>query len=61
MGKLCRSRLNIHQTYYVAKNLNNTRYDDLGKLMKQSNFKVITWGELSQENNPLNQIKVYNQ
>ena len=29
--------------------------------MKQSNFKVKIWGELSQKNNPLNQIKVYSQ
>ena len=29
--------------------------------MKQSSFKVKTWREVSQENNPLNQIKVYSQ
>ena len=40
-------------------NLNNTRYDDLEKLMKQISFKVKTWGELFQENNPLYQIEIY--
>ena len=29
--------------------------------MKQSSFMVKTWREVSQENNPLNQIKVYSQ
>ena len=42
-------------------NLNNTRCDNLGKLMKQTTFKVKTWGERSQENNPLYHIEIYNQ
>ena len=46
--------INIH-----SENLNNTRYDDSGKPMKQTSFKVKTWGELSQKNNPLYQIEIY--
>ena len=29
--------------------------------MKQTTFKVKTWGEQSQENNPLYHIEIYNQ
>ena len=36
------------------------RYDDLGKPIKQTNFKVKNLGEWSQENNPLYQIEIYN-
>ena len=42
-----------------SENLNNTRCEDSGKPMKQTSFKVKTWRELSQENNPLYQIEIY--
>ena len=30
----------VYQSYHVVENLNNTRYDNLGKPMKQTSFKV---------------------
>ena len=33
--------------------INKTRYDDLGKLMKQTSFTVKTWGETFPKSNPL--------
>ena len=42
-----------------SRKLKNTRCDDLGKPMKQTSFKVKTWGEESQDNNPLYQIEIY--
>ena len=41
--------------------LNNTKYDNSRKLMKQISFKVNNWGEWSQENNPLYQIEIHSQ
>jgi len=32
--------LTVYQSYHVVANLNNIRYNDLGKLMKQFSFKV---------------------
>ena len=47
-------RLNINQTYYAVENLNNTRYDDLRKLMKQTSFKVKNLGgPIPKKNIPL--------
>ena len=33
--------------------VNKTRYDDLGKLMKQTSFTVKIWEEIFPKNNPL--------
>ena len=47
-------RLNINQTYYAVENLNNIRYDDLRKLMKQTSFKVKNLGgPIPKKNIPL--------
>ena len=47
-------RLNINHTYHALKNINNVKYDDSRKLMKQINFKVKNLGRTNlKKNNPL--------
>ena len=55
MNKTCKT--NKHQ-YHVkimhSEKLNKTRYDDPGKLMKQTDFTIKkTWGETFPKSNPL--------
>ena len=45
MNKPCKNKLtSISCQYHTAEKINKTRYDDLGKPMKQTNFTVKNLG-----------------
>ena len=39
--------LTVYKSYHVAENINNTRYDDPCKLMKQFSFKIKNLGGMN--------------
>ena len=46
--------LTVYQSYHATKNLDNTRYDNLRKPIKQTSFKVKKPRETNpKKNNPL--------
>ena len=51
--------LTVYQSYHVAENINNTRYNDLRKSMKQTNFKVKNLGGTIPRRTIYYQIEVY--
>ena len=51
--------LTVYQSYHATENIDNTRYDNPKKLMKQTSFNVNKFrGTNPKKNNPFYQIEI---